>query len=367
MPPRYLIIFAVVMITAQLFIYVTQRGLRWYFSPCFKPKGGQKCGLALSLLLWIIPNTLMAITASRIFPQFRLTALVLFLLAYAFMLILALWLLWLIARKWISAPKLNRTLRVAAPLLYVFFIGLGLYNAYTPYVRHYAVQSEKLQGSLRIGMVADLHLGKWFGGKQLDKLAEIMREQQVDIILMPGDIMDDNLDYYLAENMPPHLQALQAPLGVYATLGNHDFFGAQRQIYQALTQAGIQVLADEAVMIDNRFIVVGRNDHLDKSRLPLDQLLSRLPQDGRLRILLDHRPDDIKQNAELALDLQVSGHAHKGQVFPANLITAFIYPLDHGYLNLNERHFFVTSGYGFWGIPFRIGSQSEVMIIDINR
>lgn len=362
MPPRYLIIFAVVIMIAQLFIYVTNRGLRWYL----KPYIGQKCGLILTLILWLIPNVLMAITASRVFPQFRLTALILFLLAYAFMLTLGLWLLNRVIRVISKKSITDRTLRIAAPLLYAFIIGLGLYNAYTPYVRHYAIQSDKLQGSLRIGMVADLHLGKWFGAKQLDTLADIMQQQQVDIILMPGDIMDDNLDYYLAENMQPHLQALQAPLGVYATLGNHDIREAL-SIRHALQQAGIQVLADDAVVIEDRFIVLGRNDHLDKGRLPLQQLLTALPQDNRLRILLEHRPDDVKENAELMLDMQVSGHAHKGQVFPANLITKVIYTLDHGYLNLNQRHFFVTSGYGFWGIPFRIGSQSEVMIIDINR
>ncbi|TNH05837.1 metallophosphoesterase [Testudinibacter sp. TR-2022] len=363
MPPRYLIIFAVVILTAQLFIYVTNRGLRWYL----KPYIGQKCGFLLSALLWLLPNILMAITASRVFPQYRITAFVLFLLAYAFMLTLGLWLIRLLVKRVVNPLKLDRTLRLVAPLLYVSIIGFGLYNAYTPYVQHYAIHSDKLQGSLRIGLVSDLHLGKLFGAKQLDKLAEIMQQQQVDIILMPGDIMDDNLTYYLAENMQPHLQKLRAPLGVYATLGNHDFFGAQQQIRLALQAAGINVLADEAVSIDNRFVVVGRNDHLDKTRLPLNQLLAHLPQDNRLRILLDHRPDDIIENSQLALDLQLSGHAHKGQVFPANLITNVIYPLDHGYLNLNNRHFVVTSGYGFWGIPFRIGSQAEVVVIDINR
>ena len=363
MPPRYLIIFGIVIVVAQLFIYVTNRGLRWYL----KPYIGAKCGLVLSLMLWIIPNILMAITATRFLPQFRLTAFVLFLLAYAFMLTLVLAVIYFIAKRFIQTSKLDRTLRVAAPILFSSLIGLGLYNAYIPYVQHYSIQSEQLQGSLRIGMVADLHLGKLFGSKQLDNLAEIMRQQQVDIILMPGDIMDDNVEYYLSEQMQPHLQALQAPLGVYATLGNHDIFGHEQEIYQELLKAGIHVLADEAVLIDSRFILVGRNDRQDKRRLPLNKLLNQLPQDGKLRILMDHRPDEISQNAELPLDLQVSGHAHKGQVFPANLITKVLYTLDHGYLDLNNRHFFVTSGYGFWGIPFRIGSQSEVMIIDINR
>ncbi|MGR3807583.1 metallophosphoesterase [Pasteurella testudinis] len=363
MPPRYLIIFGIVFLTAQLFIYAVNRGLKWQL----KPYLGKKCGLAMSLGLWIVPNVLMLLTMSRIFPLYRLNAFILFVLAYAFMITVGLWIVRLSLHKFVSEVRLAAAVRLTAPLMLAAVVGLGLYNAYTPYVKHYAIQSEKLQGSLRIGLVSDLHLGEWFGAKQLDKLATVLQQQQVDIILLPGDIMDNNVESYLADNMQPHLQAIKAPLGVYATLGNHDFFGAQQQIYQELVKAGITVLADEAVLIDNRFVVVGRNDRLDKQRLPLDKLLAQLPDDNRFRILLDHRPDEILENAALPLDLQVSGHAHKGQIFPANLITGLLYPLDHGYLNLNEHHFFVTSGYGFWGIPFRIGSQSEVMIIDINR
>jgi len=82
-------------------------------------------------------------------------------------------------------------------------------------------------------------------------------------------------------------------------------------------------------------------------------------------ILMDHRPTDIEQHANLPIDIQLSGHAHNGQIFPANLIVKFIYRLSYGYEQINQGHFFVTSGYGFWGVPMRLGSQSEVMIIDV--
>ena len=82
-------------------------------------------------------------------------------------------------------------------------------------------------------------------------------------------------------------------------------------------------------------------------------------------ILLDHRPTDIEKHTSLPLDIQVSGHAHKGQVFPASLITKMMYRLDYGHEKIGNLHVFVTSGYGFWGIPMRLGSQSEVIIIDV--
>ncbi len=84
-------------------------------------------------------------------------------------------------------------------------------------------------------------------------------------------------------------------------------------------------------------------------------------------ILLDHRPTDIEKHASLPPDIQVSGHAHKGQIFPASLITKMMYRLDYGHEKIGNPHVFVTSGYGFWGIPMRLGSQSEVIIIDVKE
>lgn len=213
-------------------------------------------------------------------------------------------------------------------------------------------------------MASDLHLGKLFGGKELDKLADIMQQEKVDIILLPGDIMDDNVNAYLAEKMQPHLAKLKAPMGVYATLGNHDLFGDQDRIDQEIRKAGITVLRDETLTLNNELVLIGRNDNLAHDRPSTETLLKQVNTDLPI-ILLDHRPTDIEKHASLPLDIQVSGHAHKGQVFPASLITKMIYRLDYGHEKIGNPHVFVTSGYGFWGIPMRLGSQSEVIIIDV--
>lgn len=129
----------------------------------------------------------------------------------------------------------NRWLKIAYPFAFFGLLGLGYYNAYTPTVVHYSVKLDKpLEKPLRIGMASDLHLGKLFGTKQLDQLAEIFNQQKVDLILLPGDIMDDNTEVYVADKMQPHLAKLKAPLGVYATLGNHDFLGLKKRLQKKL-------------------------------------------------------------------------------------------------------------------------------------
>ena len=158
------------------------------------------------------------------------------------------------------SQKIDRTLRIAYPVLFMGITVLSVYNAYVTRVIHYEITLDKPIKPLRIGMASDLHLGKLFGGKELDKLAEIMQQEKVDIILLPGDIMDDNVNAYLAEKMQPHLAKLKAPMGVYATLGNHDLFGDQERIDQEIRKAGITVLRDETLTLNNELVLIGRMD-----------------------------------------------------------------------------------------------------------
>lgn len=260
--------------------------------------------------------------------------------------------------------RYTRLLRIAAPMILLGFFGVAIYNAYTPVVRHASIVIDKpLAKPIRIGMAADTHLGVLVGARQLDKLADIMAREKVDMVLLPGDIMDDNTDAYEAENMKPHLQKLRAPLGVFATLGNHDV-RARGNIVRAIEEAGITVLHDDAQLVGGIW-VVGRPDKLFQ-RLPTQQLLRTKQVDTTLPVfLLDHRPDDVLHHATLPIDVQVSGHVHNGQVFPANYIVRHLNALHYGYAQLGHGHYFVTSGFGFWGVPFRLGSQSEVWVIDV--
>lgn len=360
---RHYFVFAICFVLLQLFIFIFNRTLSWlYFSP-------KNTGLPrfIRLLSYLVINAIVLLTLLRIYPMFRFSAFILAFLLFASFSSFVCVVIYFIFRKRSIKQKLHRTLAWLYPIGLASLIGLSVYNAYTPQVIHYEITLDKPFKPLRIGMASDFHLGRLFGGKQLDKLAEIMNAQKVDIILLPGDIMDDNIRAYVAEKMQPHLAKLRAPLGVYATLGNHDFFGQQQAIAKEIRKAGITVLMDQAVEVDNRFVLIGRNDDLFKARPKTQQILTALDKTKRELpvFLLDHRPTEIMEHSTLPIDIQVSGHAHKGQVFPANLITKVLYRLDYGYEKIGNGHFFVTSGYGFWGIPMRLGSQSEVFIIDV--
>ncbi|WP_101774716.1 metallophosphoesterase [Pasteurella oralis] len=358
---RHYIIFFAATLLLQLFIFIFNRTLSWLLAAILTSKTRK----ILFVSNYLIANSIILLTIFRVFPLFRFSAFLLAFLLFSAFISIGCLLCHYLLKSFIPLSKLHTALRFGYPIALLSLLGLSVYNAYTPVVIHYQVQLDKPITPIRLGVASDLHLGTLFGSRQLDKLAELMQQQNVDIILMPGDIMDDNTHAYVAENMRPHLSKLRAPLGVYATLGNHDFFGHQQAIKQELEQAGIEVLFDQSKVINHEFVLVGRNDDLLKTRPSAEQLLQNVNTELPV-ILLDHRPTEIEKHAKLPIDIQVSGHAHKGQIFPANIITHLLYPLDYGYERIGNGHFFVTSGYGFWGIPMRLGSQSEIFIIDVN-
>ncbi|MBH5330220.1 metallophosphoesterase [Eikenella sp. S3360] len=355
-------VLALVVLVMQLFGWLFGRGLIWLLDGYLK-KGGRR---VVWLLVFGVGNGLFALSFLRVWPLlFRLISLWMVVLLYGVLTMLAVWLLGRLLRlKW-PPERTARLRRVAAVLLFGGLFALSLYNAYTPVVRHYSVRINKPLGRpVRIGMASDLHLGVLFGSRQIDELVRIMQRERVDIILLPGDLMDDDTEAYRLENMQPHLQRLRAPLGVYATLGNHDLFGHQAEIAAALQEAGITVLHDSAVLVDQRFWVVGRPDEMDTQRADTADLLAQTDT-AQPVFLLDHRPTSIAQHEKLPIDIQMSGHVHNGQIFPANLLVKLLNDLAYGYEARGQGHYFVTSGYGFWGVPLRLGSQSEVVVIDV--
>ena len=282
--------------------------------------------------------------------------------------------------SWLLIPLLDSTLDhseiIAAGLrifALLFFIGLfayALYSAYIPVVRELPIHIHKpLNNPLRIAVASDLHLGRLFGNKAIERLHIMLNKYQADILLMPGDIMDDNTQAFNTYNMKDSLAKLVAslPYGVYATLGNHDLYGHEQPISNSLRAAGVQLLNDEATHFNHQGEVVwlmGRFDNHKRQRVATTELLAQV-NSAEPVVLLDHRPSAIIEHSQLPIDLQVSGHTHNGQIFPVNFIVSAINRLGYGYESIGKGHFVVSSGYGFWGIPFRLGSRSEIWIINL--
>lgn len=252
--------------------------------------------------------------------------------------------------------------------IYAVMIGLGSFNAWNPTVREYSIKIEKEAdelSDLRIVMAADFHLGQIVGNRHLERFISRVSDLEPDMILLPGDIIDDFIEPYLKNNMGETMRQLKAPLGVYAVMGNHEYYGDQlEEIYETLKHDGIQMLMDETILVENEIYLAGRLDLTDTNRKSIEELVSQLDHKKPI-LMLDHQPTELIEAAEQGVDLIVSGHTHGGQIFPANFITNRLFENDWGYLQVGEAHSIVTSGFGTWGPPIRIGTRSEIVMIHV--
>lgn len=219
---------------------------------------------------------------------------------------------------------------------------------------------------LRIVGITDLHLGYTIGKSELRKWVDLINKENPDIILIAGDLVDGSLRPVLDEDMTRVLRTLKAPKGVYACLGNHELLGGNKgsQLADFFKDSNIKLLVDEHVEIDSALYIIGRNDKTYKNRKDLSELVANLDK-SKPMILLDHQPYNLEQVEENGIDFQLSGHTHKGQIWPISMITNYLYEIDHGYLQKGNSHIYVSSGLGIWGGKFRIGTQSEFVVIDL--
>lgn len=220
------------------------------------------------------------------------------------------------------------------------------------------------QRKFTIIAAGDLHLGGVSGLKRLDSWVKLINRQQPDVIVFVGDLMDHDFNYRYADSYIEELKKLKARYGVYTILGNHEYYQNPKQASALMEHSGIQLLCDRAIVLDSSIALIGRDDGTNTQRKLLKSLMTGLNRNLPI-VLLDHQP--TLGEAELNKgDLQISGHLHNGQIFPYNLILARLWSLSYGYKKSGDTRFYVTSGLGLRFIPLRLGTQSEIVIIQLN-
>lgn len=224
--------------------------------------------------------------------------------------------------------------------------------------------------SLNIAVASDIHLGTLNDNGFLKGIVEKINSLNPDIILLPGDIIDEDIGPVIKGNIGETLTKLRSKYGVYAVPGNHEYIGGINKALEYIRTHKINVLQDEAVLIDSAFYVVGRDDKAISNftggeRASLEKVVEGLDKSKPL-IMMDHQPFELQNTVENGIDLQLSGHTHHGQLFPANYITSMIYELSWGYKKKGTTHFYVSCGAGGWGPPVRTGSTPEIINIKLH-
>lgn len=250
-------------------------------------------------------------------------------------------------------------------LLGIFLV--GTYLAYSPVVLHKTIHVNKQAGSLRelkIVLASDFHLGLLSNKKHLNRFVQFANKENPDIVLLAGDLVDDDPIWFVNDGMSDVMRQLKSTYGVYGVVGNHEYYGRKIPLLvEEMKEAGVQMLLDETICINNSFYLTGREDATNRNRLSVEELK---PADDKLAwMVMDHTPYNLGTPAKLGVDIHVSGHTHRGQMWPNHLFTRRLFELDYGYKLKESMHAFVSSGFGFWGPPLRIGSRSELWSITV--
>ncbi len=240
----------------------------------------------------------------------------------------------------------------------------------------YAITTDKQVGTLKVAMFADSHICNTFDGDGFKERLDEIIKQSPDILLIPGDFVDDDTD---RESMIKACEALgktDFKYGVWFAYGNHDkgYYGSEHRGFSAqeledeMKKNNVHILQDEYELIDDRFYIVGRKDKSDKNRKDAVELTEKLDT-SKYIIVMDHQPADYSREAESNADLVVSGHTHGGQFFPVTHVGEWFNINDrtYGYEKRNNTEFIVTSGISCWAIRFKTGTKSEFVMIDINQ
>jgi hypothetical protein len=232
-------------------------------------------------------------------------------------------------------------------------------------------------GKLRVALVSDLHMGKSIDTSKLARICSLLGAQSPDILLLAGDLCDDQTTPSDMLAACALLGGIPTKYGTYFVYGNHDLGGhgpalkyPVKAYLAALERNGIQVLDDACVSVSGLFTVAGRRDawmaHSIGGRIPLEELLKDADR-AKPVLLMDHQPLDTKEAASQGVALQVSGHTHAGQVFPASWLGRLIPNADvfYGHKQIGETHIVVSSGLGCRGSTLRSGCTAEFVLIDL--
>ncbi|MEW6622833.1 MAG: metallophosphoesterase [Bacillota bacterium] len=259
-------------------------------------------------------------------------------------------------------------------LVFMAVLGImvyGSWNARNPQIVEYQINIPKKAGNydtLSAVLVSDIHLGSIVDNRRLNEMIDMINQLEPELVLLAGDIIDEDVEFFVEQQMAESFRRLTPKLGTYAVLGNHEYIGGNAEdAVHYLQEAGIHVLIDDYVLVEDSFYIVGRDDRAGtrftgQGRKSLTDIMQGV-DNGRPIILLDHQPTHLEEAREAGVDLQLSGHTHRGQLFPNHLITQKIFEIDWGYLLKGDLQVIVSTGYGTWGPPIRIGNKPELVYI----
>ncbi len=278
-----------------------------------------------------------------------------------------------------------RRLTVAGLALAVAVTGYGVFEASYPKLTYHDFSSADLPAEFdgfKVALLTDVHVGPARSGEFLARAVEQVNTQNVDLVVLGGDMIDGTVEG-LGEELRP-LADFRSTYGTVAVTGNHEFYSGAGSWVAEWRREGLTVLANDALVLRRgtaSIDVIGVNDR--SGTPPLDEDLSaamtrlqdrdHISRDdtGRFRLLVAHQPRQAMSQGNLAakvgIDLQLSGHTHGGQMWPIRYLVRLQQPMVDGFAEVAGVTVFTSRGVGSWGPPVRVAAPPEIPIITLRR
>ncbi len=243
---------------------------------------------------------------------------------------------------------------------------------------NYEVDTDKYirQEGYTIAMVSDLHYPTTMNGEALLSYVQEINKKSPDFVVLCGDIVDESTTKVEMEEALSILGQIENKYGIYYVYGNHDYARysgksnfTKAELYDCFVSNKIQVLEDRVTTVNDEIVLMGRADSgygNDDARVDQEKLLAGIDQNKYI-LLLDHKPAELEENTKLGIDLQLSGHTHAGQLWPAGIIGELLGANEQNY-GIRENGSFtsiVSSGIAGWGNKLRTAKHSEYVIITL--
>ena len=257
-------------------------------------------------------------------------------------------------------------------------LAYGFWNMGHVVRTEYTVYTDKpiREEGYRLCLVSDLHYGDVMQKERLQECCREISRNRPDFLILCGDIVDEYTTGGQVEEVFQELSGVRTEYGIYYVYGNHDRgrYGdavdfTEEELKQTIVDSGIQILKDETVTLNGEVTLLGREDRTNPEgdgRISARELI-RQADPGRFLLLLDHQPRDLRENAALGYDLQLSGHTHGGQIWPTGEISNLLGfgEMSYGYERIGGLQVIVSSGMAGGAYPVRTGKHSEYVVVDI--
>jgi predicted MPP superfamily phosphohydrolase len=248
-------------------------------------------------------------------------------------------------------------------------VGYGTYGVLRgPSVKRVTVPLAKLPRTahgFRIAVVSDIHLGPILGRSHTQRIVDSINATQPDLVAVVGDLVDGSVADLGSAAEP--LAQLRARHGSFFVTGNHEYFSGADEWVDHVRELGLRPLRNERVEIARGFDLAGVDDVAGENEGQGPDFVRALGDRDRSRaaVLLAHQPVVIHDAVEHAVDLQLSGHTHGGQLWPGNLLAGLANPTVAGLERYGDTQLYVTRGAGAWGPPVRVGAPSDITVVEL--